>query len=65
MSDPQRREFLAAGIASLAALAGTQPAAGSEFHEQRSGPDACGQGSTDFQKFPDRDVFIAGKDGAG
>ena len=31
MSDPQRREFLAAaGIASLAALGGTRPAAGGD-----------------------------------
>ena len=40
MSDPQRREFLAAaGIASLAALAGTQPAAGGDPSFMNNVPD--------------------------
>ena len=40
MSDPQRREFLAAaGIASLAALATTQPAAGGDPSFMNNVPD--------------------------
>src|SRR6202171_6526093 len=41
MSDPQRREFLAAaaGIASLATLAGTQPAAGGDPSFMNNVPD--------------------------
>jgi len=43
MSDPQRREFLvaAAGIASLATLSGTQPAAGGDPSFMNNVPDAA------------------------
>ena len=45
MSDPQRREFLAAaGIASLAALGGAQPAAGGDPSFMNNVPDPTLEG---------------------